>query len=132
MFFRGKNFFYKKSFSPEPPFQKNFNEKTFATTSAARTCERFFNADKWRKVWEDMVNAESERLGFDFRIDRRSYAEQGIEKIPTVHMGAAASQMEQRGIRTERGDQNREIEITNREIRQLRVRIIKLDKWIAD
>jgi len=26
-FFRGKNFFYKKSFSPEPPFQKNFNIK---------------------------------------------------------------------------------------------------------
>jgi len=26
-FFRGKNFFYKKSFSPKPPFQKNFNKK---------------------------------------------------------------------------------------------------------
>ena len=88
------------------------------------------NADKWRKIWEDMVNAESERLGFDFRIDRRSYAEQGIEKIPTVHMGAAASQMEQRGIRTERGDQNREIEITNKEIRQLRARMNKLSDWL--
>jgi len=90
------------------------------------------NADKWRKVWEDMVNAEAERLGFDFRIDRRSYAEQGIEKVPTIHMGAAASQMEQRGIRTERGNINREIEITNKEIRQLRARMNKLSDWLKE
>ena len=32
------------------------------------------NADIWRKAWEDMANAELERLGFDSRIDRRSYA----------------------------------------------------------
>jgi hypothetical protein len=87
------------------------------------------NADVWRKAWEDMANAELERLGFDVRIDRRTYEEQGIEKIPTVHMGVAAMQMERRGIRTERGDMNRKIEITNNEIRQLRARINKLDKW---
>jgi hypothetical protein len=40
--------------------------------------------------------------------------------------------MERRGIRTERGDINRAIEIKNTEIRQLRARIIKLDKWIAE
>jgi len=90
------------------------------------------NADIWRKAWEDMVNAELERLGFDSRIDRRSYEEQGVEKIPTVHMGVDATQMERNGIRTERGDINREIEITNKQIRQLRARITKLDKWIAD
>ena len=90
------------------------------------------NADKWRKAWEDMANAELERSGFDSRIDRRTYAEQGIEQVPSVHLGAAASQMERRGIRTERGDINREIEITNRHIQQLRARINKLDKWIAD
>ena len=90
------------------------------------------NADIWRKAWGDMVNAEAERLGFDFRIDRRTYAEQGIEKIPTVHLGVAAMQMERRGIRTERGDMNREIEITNKEIRQLRARINHLQKWLSD
>ncbi len=89
------------------------------------------NADIWRKAWEDMTNAELERLGFDSRIDRRTYAEQGIEQVPTVHMGVAAMQMERRGIRTERGDINREIEITNKEIRQLRARIDKVSKWLA-
>ena len=90
------------------------------------------NADKWRKSWEDMANAELERLGFDSRIDRRTYEEQGIEQIPTVHMGVAASQMERKGIRTELGDKNRQIEITNKQIRQLRARISKIEKWLAD
>jgi len=90
------------------------------------------NADIWRQAWEDIVNAELECNGFNIRIDRRSYAEQGIEQIPTVHLGPAASQMERKGIRTELGDQNRVIEITNKEIKQLRARINKLNKWVAD
>ena len=40
--------------------------------------------------------------------------------------------MEKRDIRTERGDMNREIAVTNKEIRQLRARINHLVKWIAD
>ena len=52
--------------------------------------------------------------------------------MPTVHMGVAASAMERCGIRTECGDMNREIAVTNKEIRMLRVRISKLEKWITD
>ena len=47
-------------------------------------------------------------------------------------MGSAAMQMERRGIRTERGDRNREIDVTNQQIRQLRARINHLQKWIAE
>lgn len=90
------------------------------------------NADIWRKAWEDTANAELERLGFDDRIDSRTYAKQGIELIPTVHLGVAVMQMEKRGIRTERGDMNRAIEVTNKEIRQLRARINKLQNWITE
>jgi ATP-dependent exoDNAse (exonuclease V) alpha subunit len=90
------------------------------------------NADIWRKAWEDMTNAELERLGFDCRIDRRTYAEQGIEQVPTVHLGVAAMQMERRGIRTKRGDINRAVAIKNSEIKQLRARINKLDKWLEE
>jgi hypothetical protein len=89
-------------------------------------------ADEWRAAWQDAVNAELERLGFDSRIDRRSYAEQGIEKIPTVHLGVAASQMEKRGIVTDRGNINREVRITNKQIRQLHARISYLEKWVAE
>ena len=35
-------------------------------------------------------------------VDHRSYKRQGIDKIPSVHLGPAASQMEKRGIRTDK------------------------------
>ena len=40
------------------------------------------------------------------RQDHRSYKRQGIDKIPSVHLGPAASQMENRGIRTDKGEVN--------------------------
>jgi len=66
------------------------------------------------------------------RIDHRSYERQGIDQIPTVHLGAAASQMERRGIRTERGNINREIEVSNQQLRQLKARLAKLQTWLFE
>jgi len=66
------------------------------------------------------------------RIDHRSFERQGIDLIPTIHLGAAASQMERRGIHTERGDINREIEVTNQKLRQLKARISKLQTWLKE
>ena len=40
--------------------------------------------------------------------------------------------MEKRGIRTERGNINREIEVTNRRLRQLKARISKLQNWLKE
>lgn len=40
--------------------------------------------------------------------------------------------MEQRGIRTERGNLNREIEVTNQRLRQLKARISKLQNWLKE
>ena len=62
----------------------------------------------------------------------KCYERQGIDQIPTVHLGVAASQMEKRGIRTERGNINREIEISNQKLRQLKARIVKLQNWIKE
>ena len=44
----------------------------------------------------------------------------------------AVSAMEKHGIRTERGDLNREIEVTNQKLRQLKARISKLQKWLEE
>ena len=73
-----------------------------------------------------------EQNGHAERIDHRSYMRQGIDQIPTVHLGVAAFQMEKRGIRTERGNINREIEVTNRNLRQLKARISKLQSWLKE
>jgi len=40
--------------------------------------------------------------------------------------------MEKRGIRTERGDINRGIEVTNQKLRQLNARIAKLQSWLKE
>lgn len=89
-------------------------------------------AEEWRAAWADCVNSALERGNHAERIDHRSYARQGIDQIPTVHLGVAAFQMEKRGIRTERGDLNREIEVTNQKLRQLKARIGKLRDWLKE
>lgn len=60
-----------------------------------------------RLVWEQMVNRSLQQAGHDERIDHRSLAAQGIEAEPTKHLGPAATAMERRGLRTDRGDLNR-------------------------
>jgi hypothetical protein len=89
-------------------------------------------AEEWRAVWADKANKYLEHLNHDERIDHRSYERQGIDQIPTIHLGVAASQMEKRGIRTERGDINREIEVNNQQLRQLKARIVKLQNWLKE
>jgi ATP-dependent exoDNAse (exonuclease V) alpha subunit len=87
-------------------------------------------AEEWRSAWAESVNAILEQQNISERIDHRSYERQGIEQFPTIHLGVAASQMERKGIVTERGNRNREVEKFNSELRQLRARIIKLNNWI--
>ena len=88
-------------------------------------------AEEWRAAWADTVNRYLEAINHTERIDHRSFVRQGIDLVPTVHMGAAAHSMEKRGIRTERGDRNREIELLNSRLRQIKARIRKLEdeKW---
>ncbi|MGL5253422.1 MAG: MobQ family relaxase [Brevinema sp.] len=89
-------------------------------------------AEQWRSAWADCVNAALEQNGHSERVDHRSYVRQGVDQIPTIHLGAAASQMEKRGIATERGNLNREIEISNQHLRQLKARIGKLQNWLKE
>jgi hypothetical protein len=79
-----------------------------------------------------MANRYLEKLNHPARIDHRSYERQGINQIPTIHLGVAAFQMEKRGIATERGNINREIEVSNQRLRQLKARIVKLQNWLDD
>jgi len=89
-------------------------------------------AEIWRSAWAESVNRYLERNNLAGRIDHRSYERQGVEQIPTIHLGVAASQMEKRGIRTERGNINRDIEISNQRLRQLKARIVKLQSWLKE
>ena len=87
------------------------------------------NAEKWRAAWAAYTNRALEAAGRPERIDHRSYKRQGVDKIPTVHMGPAASQMERRGIATEKGNINREIAADNKLLKELKARITRLYNW---
>ena len=58
------------------------------------------NVEIWRAAWAAYTNRALEAAGQPALVDHRSYKRQGIDKIPSVHLGLAASQMEKRGIRT--------------------------------
>ena len=90
------------------------------------------NAEVWRKVWADLANEFLERNNRSERIDHRSYERQGIDQIPTVHIGVAASQMEKKGIATERGELNRSIKAANRLLRDIKAQIGKLKERLLD
>ena len=49
-----------------------------------------------RGTWERVCNAALERAGMDERIDRRTLEAQGIERVPTKHIGPQARQIEAR------------------------------------
>lgn len=87
-------------------------------------------AEVWRKAWAEVANSYLAKQNCPERIDHRSYERQGNDKIPTVHMGVAATQMEKRGITTERGEQNREIRRQNRLLTEMRRQISRLTVWI--
>ena len=83
----------------------------------------------WRKAWADIINGALEAKGLDIRVDHRSLAEQGIEKKAEIHLGKAAHEMERRGVQTDRGNINREIQKDNAEYEQVEK---ELDRLMAD
>jgi len=70
---------------------------------------------EWRKQWANYANFHLKLNGHDVRIDHRSYEEQGINLIPSVHQGRAVREMEKRGIPTERAAVARQINDENLE-----------------
>ena len=76
-----------------------------------------------RAEWAKIANQALERNGFNERIDHRSYAERGIEQLPTQKLGWKASAMERRGLETDRGDINRAINADNLQIKGLALEI---------
>ena len=87
-------------------------------------------AEEWRKAWADITNKYLEENSIHDKVDHRSYQRQGIEQIPTIHLGVSATQMEKKGIATDRGNINREIKHQNMILREISRRIKALLNWI--
>jgi len=87
-------------------------------------------AEEWRKAWANITNKYLEKNSIQEKVDHRSYQRQGIEQIPTIHLGVSATQMEKKGIATDRGNINREIKHQNMILREISRRIKALLNWI--
>lgn len=87
-------------------------------------------AEEWRRAWADITNKYLEENSIQEKVDHRSYQRQGIEQIPTIHLGVSASQMEKKGIATDRGNINKEIKHQNAILREISRRIKALLNWI--
>ena len=69
--------------------------------------------EHWRERWADYQNRALEKYGHEARVDHRSLKDQGLDREPTIHLGPNAQALEDQGIPTDRGDQNRRIKSNN-------------------
>ena len=89
--------------------------------------------EQWRESWADWCNHKLYFIS-DERIDHRGYKDQGIDKIPTVHLGAGACAIEKKGKKTDRGLLNLQIEIenTSNALTSMRQEMEKNRKFISE
>lgn len=108
---------------------KQYDKKkhTYKCRTVKTTCwdDRKF-LEKCREDWAKKVNRELERKGLPDRVDDRSYEAQGKPEIPSRHLGVSAKQMECRGVQSERGNENRNVEKANIELKNIEKDIGKI------
>ncbi len=107
--------------------KKTYKCKTVKTNDWDKT----ETLEKWRENWAKTANKHLERAGHEQRIDHRSYKDQGVEKLPTIHLGPVAHAMEKRGERTNLGDINREIKAKNSQARTIHQEIKLVEQRAA-
>ena len=75
--------------------------------------------EETREAWAEQTNQALERAGYAIRVDHRSLEAQGLERLPSLHLGPTVQAMEARGIATERGAEARRREDVNAQLAQL-------------
>ena len=84
-----------------------------------------------RESWSQHANEALERAGHEAKIDHRSLADQGVERLPQIHLGPQVIEVEMRGLRTAIGDEMRRRSQINRRIGRWEQENQKLDAQIA-
>lgn len=67
----------------------------------------------WRRSWAEYANDALERAGHRAKIDHRSFADQGIDREPTIKEGYAARRRAAAGLHADRCAENRAIRARN-------------------
>lgn len=85
-------------------------------TVEANDWNRTEKVEEWRERWAEHCNRYLEK---EQQIDHRSFERQGIERIPTIHEGHVARELEQKGQTSERCEMNRDIMAANAQLSAL-------------
>ncbi|MDJ0649738.1 MAG: MobQ family relaxase [Xenococcaceae cyanobacterium MO_188.B19] len=86
--------------------------------------------EKQRAAWSSYANHALEKAGINERIDHRTLAEQGINRIPQIHLGSAVTAMMKRGVPTDKGDRWEAIAEANKQIESLERSLFKVEAEI--
>lgn len=89
---------------------KDFKSRKIETTD----WNKKENIENWREQWANHANKALEKANIKDRLDHRSYQEQGIEKVATIHEGYKVRAMEKRGVPTDIGNYNRQVAEKNK------------------
>jgi len=90
---------------------RELNKKGFGQKNRSWNSKE--NLNNWREDWANTVNNHLEKNMIDQSIDHRSLRDQGLSRAPQIHVGSSAMEMEKRGVKSERGELNREIIVKN-------------------
>lgn len=92
----------------------------------------------WRESWAQGTNKHLEKAKISERIDHRSFERQGVNKLPTMHLGVKYHHMERKGIETRVGELNRQVKEFNRQkiveldhYKKLRQELLETEKLLA-
>lgn len=106
--------FGKKNRDWNPSFA-NTRQSTLGFVKAAE------NTVDWRAAWADHTNKALEQIQSPARVDHRSLAAQGItDRVPTIHEGPTAREMDRKGKNSDRGSINRAVKEHNATVTDLR------------
>lgn len=87
---------------------------------------------EWREGWAMLCNELFRQMGMQKRVTHLSYERQGMNREPTIYLGAKAQSLENRGIQTDRGDKNRAIKSRNRQRLRQRIELAREREWERD
>lgn len=85
-----------------------------------------------REMWATEANKALEKANVQARIDHRSLRAQGIKRMPGVHLGPTATEMERRDVRSRRGDMDRAVKAVNAQASAIEREIGQLARFQAE
>jgi len=84
--------------------------------------------NEWREKWALATNQALANAGFEPCWDHRTLEEQGIDRLPQVHLGQSTLELESRGQGTDRGDRALRVDQAN----QILGKMKELDKELEN